>query len=133
MHTLLIVDDQFPILASLAFAFRRYGFHVIAAGSGPDALKIIETTEPDAALIDINMPEMDGFALCRALRRRGSSSGPIAIWMMSGGVTKSTADAAVSCGARALLTKPFDYPAVAAEIQRVLSVSEVPAFVVHNA
>lgn len=67
MAKLLIVDDEPDITAMLARYFTRAGYEVITALNGREALEKV-AQGPDMVLLDVNMPDMDGFAVCRQLR-----------------------------------------------------------------
>ncbi|MEK5166538.1 response regulator transcription factor [Paenibacillus sp. FSL R5-0527] len=67
-HTLLIVDDEADIVELLKDYFELGGYSVLTAGNGGEALKQMEKS-PDLVLLDINMPGMDGLAVCAKIRR----------------------------------------------------------------
>ncbi|WP_068783640.1 response regulator transcription factor [Paenibacillus phocaensis] len=67
-QTLLIVDDEADIVALLKDYFEINGYFVLSAGNGKEALKQMDKF-PDLVLLDINMPEMDGLAVCAKIRR----------------------------------------------------------------
>ena len=68
-HTVLVVDDN-PINPQLLTTILRGAdYHVLTAGNGQEALSVIEHQVPDIILLDVMMPEMDGFSLCRQLKR----------------------------------------------------------------
>ncbi|CAM4388010.1 MAG: response regulator transcription factor [Paenibacillus macerans] len=67
-QTLLIVDDEADIVALLKDYFELGGYSVLTAGNGYEALQQMEKS-PDLVLLDINMPEMDGLAVCAKIRR----------------------------------------------------------------
>ena len=62
--TVLVVDDEVHIRRVLDLKLQLNGYHVITATNGREALKIINTSVPDAVITDINMPDMDGKQLC---------------------------------------------------------------------
>ena len=68
MAVLLIADDDADVRAVLQMIFTRDGFTVVAAPDGRQALRLAQQHRPDAVLTDLDMPEMDGLSLCRALR-----------------------------------------------------------------
>src|SRR5215207_8906341 len=68
--TVLVVDDDVPFRRKAAELLTGLGYDVVAqAGDGHEALAACARTEPHAALVDVNLPDTDGFALARALRR----------------------------------------------------------------
>jgi DNA-binding response OmpR family regulator len=71
METILIVDDQEELLRGLALNFRREGYEVLTATSGEAAVGLAPREAPDLILLDVMMPGMSGFDVCRELRRRG--------------------------------------------------------------
>ena len=69
MHTVLIVDDEPVCREPLAAAFRQRGFHALEASDGNEALALLREGRPDVMLLDLNMPQPDGLAVLRAIRR----------------------------------------------------------------
>lgn len=74
-HKVLIVDDVQPITSIVALLLRSYGQHVCIAGSGAEALAMIEKEKPELIFSDISMPEMTGHELAREIRRRPEWNG----------------------------------------------------------
>ena len=66
--TVLAVDDQATNLRLLDAVLAPRGYQVVRASSGPEALAILETDAIDIVLLDILMPEMDGYEVCRRIR-----------------------------------------------------------------
>jgi len=66
---ILVVDDDESILSFLVFCLKSEGFQVLSAKSAEDALSVLKNKTPDLVLLDIMLPMMDGFALCKLLRR----------------------------------------------------------------
>ncbi len=65
---ILVVDDDPSVLSFLSFSLQGEGFEVLQAKDAEASLKILKTTIPDLILLDIMMPKMDGFAMCKDLR-----------------------------------------------------------------
>jgi DNA-binding response OmpR family regulator len=65
---IMVVDDDPDAVSILARYIRREGFAVLEASSGTECLRLAKQHTPDVILLDLMMPEMDGFAVCRALR-----------------------------------------------------------------
>src|SRR4051794_35373263 len=66
----LVVDDEPNIVMSLEFLMRRAGFEVAVARSGREALEALEGVPPDLLLLDVMMPEFDGYEVCERIRAR---------------------------------------------------------------
>jgi CheY-like chemotaxis protein len=122
MRTLLIVDDQPSVVMALTYLFMSSDYAVLSAGSGAEALALVETNAFDAALIDLHMPGMDGITLCRALTERSESLGLKApIWIMTAAYTADAAKRAAEAGARSMLKKPFDCAELLKQIDTCLA------------
>jgi len=103
----LVVDDD-PMTRFLArTATERAGFEVIEAGHGREALARFDDARPDVVLLDVMMPEMDGFEACAALRelQRGAY---VPVVMMTGLDDVESIDAAYEAGATDFITKPLN-------------------------
>lgn len=68
---LLVVDDEEALVDLLGDALRFAGYDVVTASSGLDALRMASTHSPDLLVLDVNLPDLDGFEVCRRLRRDG--------------------------------------------------------------
>lgn len=109
-RTLLIIDDNKSVRDALRFLFERRGYRVLAAESGLEGIAIAKAEQVDGALIDVNMPGMNGITVCRELRAYAVQNGrPLPIWMMTGARTPEVAKSALEAGALTLLAKPFDF------------------------
>ncbi|MGC8827141.1 MAG: response regulator, partial [Anaerolineae bacterium] len=67
---ILVVDDDVNALRLIAYALHREGFETLTAKSGPEALQILSETPVDLVILDIMMPEMDGYEVCRRIREQ---------------------------------------------------------------
>jgi two-component system, NtrC family, response regulator HydG len=102
---LLVVDDETSVVGIVERIAERLGFEVIYRGSGQDALACLAEVQPDVALIDLQMPEIGGLDVLRAIRTADPDCQAI---LMTGNATVDTAIEAVKAGALDYLTKPFD-------------------------
>ena len=103
--TLLIVDDEDGIRDFLRSAFESEGFTVLAAVDGLSALSVCERHEPDAILLDLMMPRLDGLGFLHEFRRRyGVEACPIVI--MS--AVSTAVEHAEAAGVAGAIVKPFD-------------------------
>jgi two-component system KDP operon response regulator KdpE len=103
MSCVLVVDDEPQIVRTLAIHLRARGYEVHGATSGAEALGSIDDVAPDAVILDLGLPDMEGIDVVRALRT--SSRAPILV--LSGRSDSHDKVAALDAGADDYLTKPF--------------------------
>ncbi len=106
MKRILIVEDEAAIREFEAINLKRVGYDVEEAGSGEEALEIYDNDLQgfDIALLDITMPGMDGFALCKELRKRSETLGII---MLTARTQEMDKISGLMIGADDYITKPF--------------------------
>jgi len=117
MPRILIVDDEPQIRRILSILLCENGFEVLEAESGEQALAVAEKLRFDIALLDINMPGMDGLAALRALLKIHSNLDCV---MMTAYGTIRSAVEAMKSGAFNYLAKPFDNDELLLIINRAL-------------
>lgn len=109
--TLLVVDDNKSVRDALRYVIERRGYSASLAESGPAALAVFEQQEIAGALIDVNMPGMNGLEVCRLLVAQAAAKRrPLAVWMITGARTPELLKKSVEAGAVTLLGKPFNVP-----------------------
>lgn len=109
MRTLLVVDDNQSVRESLRFLLSRRGYNVVVAEDGPEAVRLAAEHVIDGAMVDVNMPGMNGITVCRTLHEHAATAGRrIAVWLMSGVRTTNVLAQGREAGALDLLCKPFD-------------------------
>lgn len=101
---LLIVDDQINLLTTLQFIFEENGFSVTMVSSGIDAVEKIQTEKYDLALLDINMPQMDGLETFREIKKQSPTT---AVIMMTGNKENIQIKKCIDEGAVTVVYKPF--------------------------
>ncbi len=106
MKRIMIVEDEAAIREFEAINLKRVGYTVVEAGSGEEALGIFDSDLEgfDIALLDISMPGMDGFALCKELRKRSETLGII---MLTARTQEMDKISGLMIGADDYITKPF--------------------------
>jgi DNA-binding response OmpR family regulator len=100
---ILIVDDDPSIRKFLSANLTARGYQVIEAESGMDALSRLEKETADLILLDIMMPELDGFETCLRIRQKFQ----VPVLMLSAREGESDAEKCRACGANDYITKPF--------------------------
>ena len=106
-HLILIVDDDERNIRLLSALLGPEGFEVLPALSGKEALELVSKTEPDLILLDIMMPDMDGYEVCRILKSKEETR-IIPIVMVTSLSDREDKLKAVEVGADEFLTKPVD-------------------------
>ncbi len=114
---LLVVDDEPNIRELLSTSLRFAGFDVVAAGNGRDALAAAETHNPDLAVLDVMLPDMDGFTVTRRLRAAGRHFPVVFLTARDDTEDKVTG---LTVGGDDYVTKPFSLDEVVARIRAVL-------------
>ncbi|MFI9505157.1 response regulator transcription factor [Nocardia sp. NPDC052566] len=116
-HRILVVDDEVRVLASLRRGLELSDFEVVTASDGAEALGMVRSTAPDAMVLDVNMPQLDGVGVVTALRAMGND---IPICVLSARSAVSDRIAALERGADDYLTKPFDLGELVARLHALL-------------
>lgn len=102
----LIVDDDPMMRLLICGALGQNGFRIIEANNGIEALSAFDATKPDIVLLDVMMPEMDGFEVCAEIRRR-STGRQVPILMVTGVDDVGSIKKAYETGATDFISKPF--------------------------
>lgn len=116
---LLIVEDNTELLELLRLGLKQDGFTVSTATTGLDALKKARTTKPDLIVLDLVLPELDGFAVCEALKR-SSETKTIPIILLTGLSGEFSRYAGIESGAEEYITKPISPDQLAVRIKQLL-------------
>src|SRR5919202_7119136 len=124
MAKLLLVADDPPIRRMLERTLRAEGYSVSAAADGGAALAAVERSLPDAIVLDVAMPGLDGLAVTRRLRAKGLRV-PILLLTARDGIPDRVAG--LDAGADDYLVKPFDTDELAARVRALLRRTEPPA------
>lgn len=102
----LVVDDEPNIVLSLEFLMKKAGFEVEVARNGREALAALDREPPDLLLLDVMMPEIDGFEVCERIRSRPEWR-KTKIVMLTARGRESERERGLALGADAYVTKPF--------------------------
>ena len=114
---LLIVDDEPNIVELLSVSLRYAGFEVAVARSGPEAVRVARTYQPDLLVLDVMMPGMDGFDVVRRLRSDGHR---VPVLFLTARDSTEDKVSGLTLGGDDYVTKPFSLEEVIARIRAVL-------------
>jgi two-component system, OmpR family, KDP operon response regulator KdpE len=115
--TILVIDDDEPILQLMRSLLRQYSFRSLTASSGREALEIIRTDAPDLILLDLGLPDMAGEKLLEEIHRISGRSIPVVI--LSG--HQLSEEEWLQSGAVGALQKPFEVSTLIQQIRQHLS------------
>jgi DNA-binding response OmpR family regulator len=122
--TVLVVDDEPRIVEFLTENLRDDDFSVLAAGTGAEALDLLGRARPDLVLLDVVLPDMSGYDICRTVRTGDGINDPwdpdLPIIMLSAKAEHTDRVRGLTRGADDYVTKPFHYPELLARIGAVL-------------
>ena len=113
----LVVDDEPNIRELVEVALKFHGCAVAVSASGKDALHQAETYEPDLMILDVMLPDMDGFEVCRTLRSDGND---VPVIFLTARDTTSDTIRGLTLGGDDYVTKPFSVEALVARVRAVL-------------
>ena len=120
---ILVVEDDFDIANILNIYFDGQGYNVQVAGTGADALLKVKEIRPDLIMLDIILPDMDGYSVCQQLRSRPETS-DIPILFLTQKDERSDRISGLELGADDYITKPFDIEELKLRVQNALRRSE---------
>lgn len=120
----LVVDDSPTVCKLVSITLSKRGFQIVSASDGIDALDVISSNKPDLILLDITMPRLDGYKLCKIIRGHDETR-EIPVIMLSGkdGFFDKARGKFVGC--TSYITKPFEPEALIQEVERHLVASPV--------
>jgi DNA-binding response OmpR family regulator len=119
----LVIDDNPMIVELVKYAVRSYGaYEVVAAYDGEEGLRRFYEERPDCVIIDVKMPQMDGYQLVRCLRGDASSAS-VPLIILSAMIREEDQARGYLSGVDDYLTKPFKPSALRAALERVLKIT----------
>jgi two-component system OmpR family response regulator len=118
---LLVVDDEATVRELLSAALRFAGFEVTSAATAVEAVVAATAEPPDLVLLDVMLPDMDGFEVVRRLREQRSGHGaPVPVLFLTARDRQADKVTGLSLGADDYVTKPFDLAELIARIRAIL-------------
>lgn len=116
---ILVVDDDPYILMSLEFLMKKSGFEVLVARNGTEALQLINEHRPDVVLLDIMMPDVDGYEICTHIRQQAALAATKVVFLSA-----KSGDADIrkglELGASLYITKPFSTRKLVSQIKELV-------------
>lgn len=116
---ILIVDDEVNIVISVEFLMKQAGYEVAIARNGQEALEQVARFQPDLILLDVMMPKINGFEVCRRIREN-SAWQDIKIVMLTAKGREVEVAKGLALGADTYVIKPFSTKELVAQVKEIL-------------
>ncbi len=116
---ILLVDDEKDLVETVTFRLESSGYEVVSAYDGQEGLDKAKSEGPDLIILDLMLPKMDGYKVCRMLKFDGKYK-DIPIIMFTARAQDSDKQMGEQVGADAYITKPFDPKALLGKIEELL-------------
>ncbi|HEY1015970.1 MAG TPA: response regulator transcription factor, partial [Herpetosiphonaceae bacterium] len=120
MATILLVEDEAVLADTLRYNLEREGYTVLTASDGVTGLDLARSANPDLLILDVMLPKLDGFSVCRILRREAS----LPIMMLTARQDEVDRIAGLELGADDYVIKPFSLGELLARVRAILRRSE---------
>lgn len=121
---ILVVDDDPMVRDVLVRFLQREGYTALVASDGREALEIVAHQAPDLVLLDVTMPGLDGFSVCRSLKDNPRTA-LIPVTMLTGLDDRDNRQRGIEAGADDFLSKPFDQPMLRARLRSQLRIKHL--------
>ena len=119
-RTILVVDDDESVLSFLSFSLKGDGFTVIEAKDAEHGLACLKTSKPDLILLDIMLPKMDGFAMCKTVRQTPGLQN-VPILFITAYADPTSLQKTQQAGAQGLIEKPIMYSELLVQVLDALA------------
>ncbi len=120
MTKLLIVDDEPYTIEMLETFLKLHGFETVAALTGEDGLVLVKVERPEAMILDLMLPDIEGFEVCRRIRSFPESA-RLPVLILSARADAEAKERALAAGANAYLVKPARFPVLLETLKRLLA------------
>lgn len=116
----LVVDDEEDVVEVIQDRLEAYGFAVVTAGNGLEALKRLSVERFDGVFLDVKMPEMGGIEALEEIRKKDRK---IPVIIITSSSTREAAIEAIAKGANEYVLKPFEWEELKAKIEKVYNIT----------
>jgi len=117
---ILVADDEPHIVRTLGFVLKKAGYSVASAGDGEEALSLARELMPHIILVDAMMPGLDGYEVCRRLRRDPDLAPQPFVIMLTGSGQDADRDRSLEAGVNEFMTKPFSPSKLLARLEEII-------------
>jgi len=121
MKKILIVDDEPNIIMALEYAFRKNNFEVFIARDGKEAVEILDKETADLVILDVMMPDMDGYATIQFIKKKPKLK-DCKVVFLSAKNKPDDIEKGMALGADAYITKPFSIKRLLEQINALLAI-----------
>lgn len=118
MSKILIVDDEPNILLSLEFLFKKEGYKVFIARDGEEAMSLIQESVPELVILDIMMPKVDGYEVCKFLKQHHKE---VKVIFLTAKSKHQEIQKGLDLGADLYLTKPFSTKDLVSKVKSLMN------------
>jgi DNA-binding response OmpR family regulator len=115
----MIADEDEGLRRLVQLALEGQGFHIVQAANGADVMALAREVPPDVLLLDVAMPEIDGIAVCAALKSDPNTAG-IKVAMVTAMAEEDDRELGLAAGADRYITKPFSPWQLVTEVHQLL-------------
>ena len=120
MAKVLIIDDEPFTVEMLETFLRMNGYDTVGALSGEDGIVLSQIESPDLLILDLMLPDLEGYEVCRRLRTLAAPTSALPVLILSARIAQVDKEKALNAGANGYLTKPVQFPALLSELSRLL-------------
>jgi len=115
-NRILVIDDDHNLLRGMQYGLEGEGYHVVTASDGREAMRLVYSERPDLIILDIMMPRLDGWQVCRRVREMSD----VPIIILTAKTEKKDIIKGLDLGADDYLVKPFDAEELLARVRAAL-------------
>ena len=119
MKKIIIADDEHKILMSLEYSFRKQGYEVFIARDGSEVLELLKKETPDIILLDIMMPNVDGYTTLQEIKKQEDSQRCKVVFLSAKNNPKDI-ERGLELGADAYVTKPYSVKKLILQVEELL-------------